>query len=188
MAQAAATTLTFDSISNKKSDVPNGYGGLNWDNVGVLAPSGSNGFANDLHSGNQVAFNEFSTDATISAKHDFAIKSGYFAAGNEDDVTVTFTGYNDGVQVAQMSVVLDEQQTKIKFDPGFSHITQLVISSTNETNPSLAHVAMDDLKVRIHAARSAASTEAVQEHAHHHHDNHVDPAALSGHDAGALVV
>jgi len=69
-ANAVVTVLTFDDVTGANIDlIPDGYGGLNWDNMAVLdAPvlHPGSGYENGLVSGDYVAFNNAELVATVT--------------------------------------------------------------------------------------------------------------------------
>jgi hypothetical protein len=87
---ADATLLTFDSLSTGFSPpptyatIPNGYGGLHWNNFDVIngeTMDASDGYHSGVVSPNNVAFNAYGDPATISvATGVFALNSGYLTA------------------------------------------------------------------------------------------------------------
>src|SRR5205809_526416 len=83
-ASAHAITLTFDDLTTDAfASVPNGYGGLNWQNVSVYNSPTNNGFRYGAVSGQYVANNDFGYEATISASL-FDFTSVYLTAGWND--------------------------------------------------------------------------------------------------------
>lgn len=85
-----ATLLTFDNLSTgfnpppTYAAIPNGYGGLNWDNFGVINGAtidASYGYHSGVVSPNNVAFNIYGDPAAVSvARGVFALNSGYLTA------------------------------------------------------------------------------------------------------------
>ena len=70
---ANATVLTFDDLApltTSPGTIANGYGGLNWTDMGYLNSSqyseATSGYVGGTVSGDYVAFNEFFQVATVS--------------------------------------------------------------------------------------------------------------------------
>ncbi|HTD66196.1 MAG TPA: Ig-like domain-containing protein [Candidatus Limnocylindria bacterium] len=79
--------LTFDDLSPGGNGswiaIPNGYGGLQWNNFGVingLLRPASEGYHRGVVSVSNVAFNLFGDPATISSSIPFDVKSAYLTA------------------------------------------------------------------------------------------------------------
>lgn len=96
---ANSAVLTFDDLPTPgpylEGNVPNGYGGLNWTNMGVHNVSGSpnSGYAVAAVSGSNVAFNYFAGLAVTSgAAFDFV--GAYFTGAWNDGLNINVEGYN----------------------------------------------------------------------------------------------
>jgi hypothetical protein len=111
---ASAAVLTFDNISNVTSGVaiPNGYGGLNWSNFGVVSSVweqtnfGLNGYTYGVVSGPNVAYNMNANEA-IASDGLFTFNSAYFTGAWNDGLNVTVRGYQNSVLVGQTTFVVN---------------------------------------------------------------------------------
>jgi len=112
---ASADVLTFDDVTTGSfGPIPDGYGGLDWDQfyvldpvaVGYLKDGFTSGYHNGLVSGDYVAFNVSAHVATAS-DGGFNFLGAYLTGAWTDDLNVTVTGYDDGVQTYQQTVVAD---------------------------------------------------------------------------------
>jgi hypothetical protein len=102
-------TLTFDSLvdSGFGTPIPDGYGGLTWDNFGVLNTTalanegaGDNGYLNGTVSAPNVAFNEFGNPASFSAvSGTFTLESFDLTAAWNNGLDVLVEGLLNGVVV-----------------------------------------------------------------------------------------
>jgi len=75
-------TLTFDDLSPGEFSIPitNGYGGMQWNNFGVVAGAIGNGYQTGTVSPPNVAFNESGSPASISFTGTFTLKSAYLTS------------------------------------------------------------------------------------------------------------
>ncbi|HEX8234040.1 MAG TPA: hypothetical protein VF559_11940 [Caulobacteraceae bacterium] len=170
--------LDFEGLANN-NDIPDGYFSLKWSNFLSLEPSGSDyigsGYANALHSGDNIAFNNDGAPATFrSPKSDFDFQSGYFAA-IADNTRITFVGFDDSVQVAKRTIVIDNEQTFLRFGHAFNSVDKIKIMTSG------VQLAMDDLKILFEESAPADAAT--------HHTalvNHV-PAELYGNDLYAAA-
>lgn len=88
---ANASIINFDSLSGA-GPVPNGYGGLNWNNFNYLdGPSVGGGYAPGTVSPRNVAFNAFANPALVSDGI-FDLNSAYLTAAWNDNLQVRVTG------------------------------------------------------------------------------------------------
>lgn len=158
------TRITFNHVAPEDTyrDVPDGYRMMEWSNWGAVdedyAP------LSGLHNVNQGPGDDvgFTYDGLTATMHthgaDFDLAGGYFAAVWSAGLTVTFTGYDDGVQVARQRVVLDQSSVHILFKHGFDSIDTLTIKTSGGTdqNPNDGgegdSVCMDNLKVLFEGA------------------------------------
>lgn len=93
--------LTFDTFGDLVT-VPNGYGGLNWNNFETIDGNEYNpsGYGVDMVSTNNVAFNaDQSSPASITSATPFNLFSAYLAAAWNDNLQVEVKGYTGGVLV-----------------------------------------------------------------------------------------
>ena len=97
---APATTLTFDNIPNVfayGSPIPNGYGGLTWNNFYCLdgADSPNTGYDTGMVSSPCVAYNGFGDPASMSGSP-IALNSAYFTGVYNNGLNIQADGYSDG--------------------------------------------------------------------------------------------
>ena len=110
-----ATTVTFDDLPNSGSNlvIPNGYGGLNWNNMYYLNPSigySATGYMNGVVSPSNVAYNGYGSPAdvlSVSSSSPFTFNSAYFTGAWNDGLQVQITGYRNGIQVDQTTVTVN---------------------------------------------------------------------------------
>ena len=121
-AVAQATVLTFDDIApiSNYDQIPNGYGGFNWDNFGYLNGSGTGssltGYDNGRVSGDYVSFNLFGDPALVSDSI-FDFNSAYLTAVWNDGLSITVEGLKSGATLYSKTVVVDTTQpTLVNFD------------------------------------------------------------------------
>jgi hypothetical protein len=85
---ANAEVLTFDDLAT--NSIPNGYGGLQWDNFGnqVNNPVSGSGYETGIVSGLNTAYNRWGNPATFSSAVAFTLNSAFFTGA-----------WNDGLQI-----------------------------------------------------------------------------------------
>jgi hypothetical protein len=153
---AQAITLTFDDITTRYSAlVPNGYGGLNWDDFYVLygrQPSYANsGYDNGTVSGDYAAFNSGAYEATVSDGL-FDFNSIYLTAAWSDGLNIRVRGLNSGTVLYDNVVTVDTTGPTL-FDFNYLGIDQLIFDSFGGvhnpalTNGSGEHFVMDNMTI-----------------------------------------
>jgi len=97
---AEAATLTFDDLPDPYyNTIPNGYGGLQWDNFNYLNTVyntglyGSNGYTFGTISGPRVALNAYGTPASIMSATPFRLNSAYVTGAFNDGLQVEVEGF-----------------------------------------------------------------------------------------------
>jgi hypothetical protein len=152
---ADAATLTFDDINAGQiaAQIPNGYGGVNWDNFYTLDavnfdlnPSGYN---NGLVSNNNVAYNGFANPASISAiSSPFSLVSGYFTGAWNNGLTIDVVGQVAGVNTYFTSFVVDSAKPTLETF-NWSNLSSVTFSSSGGASAGFAgggeHFALDNL-------------------------------------------
>ena len=135
---AHATTIGFDDLASFAT-INNGYNGLNWSNFSVIDhnANGASGYQNGVISLNNVAFNGFGNDASISvASGTFTLNSGYFTAAWNDGLNIDVTGFNSGTQMDQTTLV--ENTSGPKFETfnwsGIDTVTFHSFGGTHDAN------------------------------------------------------
>ena len=142
---ANATVLTFDDLTpltTSPGTIANGYGGLDWTDMGYLNSTsysgGTSGYVGGTVSGDYVAFNEFAEVATVSDGL-FDFNSAYLASAWNDNLSVTVQGFLGGTETYSVTINnLQYSQTQgatatlINFD--FLGIDSLVFTSFGGTD------------------------------------------------------
>jgi len=107
---ANATVLTFDDLTpltTSPGTIANGYGGLDWTDMGYLnSPihnGGTSGYVGGTVSGDYVAFNEFANVATVSDGL-FDFNSAYLASAWNDNLSVTVKGFLGGTETYSVTI------------------------------------------------------------------------------------
>jgi hypothetical protein len=142
-----ATVIGYDDLPSflvSSVPVPDGYAGLNWQNVYVLAGTDlpGTGFQNGVVSPLNAGYGGFSLAAGFSAISGvFTLDSAYFTAGYAAE-TVTVTGYVNGIQVDTQSFAVNTTAPQLETF-GWSGLTS--VSFVGDTY--FAHVVIDDLSV-----------------------------------------
>ncbi|MEH2067090.1 MAG: PEP-CTERM sorting domain-containing protein [Nostoc sp.] len=137
-AVAQATVLTFDDIAPTSSfaDIPNGYGGFNWDNFyyrngSTVIPR--TGYDNGRVSGDYVSFNAGGDPALVSDSI-FDFNSAYLTAAWNDGLSITVEGLNSGATLYSKTVVVDTTQpTLVNFD--YFGVDELRFTSSGGVEP-----------------------------------------------------
>lgn len=133
---AQATVLTFDDISpiDDYASIPNGYGGLDWDNFSYLNSLSipNSGYNNGIVSGNYVAFN-VAGDPAIVGNGVFDFNSAYLTAAWNNSLSITVEGLNNGSSLYSTTVVVDTN-SPILFDFDYRGINELRFTSFGGDN------------------------------------------------------
>lgn len=148
---ASAAVLTFDDItSGFKSEMPESYGGFEWDNMYVINGLPSTGFDNGAVSGDYVAYNGFGSMGASISDGLFDFIGAYFTAAWRNGLNVSLTGKLDGLEKYAMTITVDTTKATW-FDFNFLGIDELVISGYGGTDISdinfenpRTHFAMDN--------------------------------------------
>jgi hypothetical protein len=137
---ASASVISFDDVpgavsTGNNNAVPNGYGGLNWNNMYVLHENyytiiENVGYANGAVSGQWVAYNGYGGMAVTSAGDDFDFIGAYFTAAWYDDNVVTINGFDDGVLKFTIATALSTQ-TPLWVAANFTSIDRLEFTTSN---------------------------------------------------------
>jgi hypothetical protein len=149
---AGATVLTFDDLASTSTyqAIPDGYGGLNWDQMCyVSGPSYNPGSGYDLGrvSGYYVAFNWYE-QVGIVTNGSFDFNGAYLTAAWRNGLNVTVQGFLGSVLQDEMTVVVN-YYAPTWFDFNFFGIDELrFISSGGKVVADLigsgTHFAMDN--------------------------------------------
>ena len=148
---AAYGQLTFDTLSGGDVAVPNGYGGLNWDNFNSLTASGS-AFQNGVVSSPNIIYNVGGNPGTISSSSNpFELISGYASAGSSGPLDLRVDGYYLGVDVITGDLLIDNSMPYFFSASSPVVIDTLVFQATNlttfDTSGPNAEFSLDDLTI-----------------------------------------
>lgn len=147
---ASATTLTFDDISSATIGfIPDGYGGLDWDEMafinGELTYTNS-GYENGTVSGDYVAFNNAEAVATASGTV-FDFNSAYLTGAWNNGLNITVRGFLGASQLYSQTVVVNTTGPTL-FNFNYLGVDRVTFASFGGTNAGLGlggtHFAMDD--------------------------------------------
>jgi len=156
-----ASLFSFDDLPDSFPGyaIPNGYGGLNWDNFYELDGANINayygiaasGYANGVVSPNNVAFNYYGSTAVTSSSSTFSLVSGYFTGAFNNGLTLSVQGYNGSSLIYSQSYTLNAIASQfITFN--MNNITEADFSSYGGYNAGLSYgsgtqFVMDNLTV-----------------------------------------
>jgi PEP-CTERM motif len=141
LSAASAAVLTFDDLTPTSSyaNVPNGYGGLDWTNMGYLNSGSSiyTGSGYDLGrvSGDYVAFNKGGMTAQIS-DGSFDFNDAYFTAAWNNGLNIHAQGLLGGTLVYDVTFQVD-YDNPYWLNANFIGIDELVFDSYGGTNIGL---------------------------------------------------
>jgi hypothetical protein len=147
-----AEVLTFDDVTDAHGDttIPDGYGGFNWDEFGVVYGTGlpGSGYDNGRVSGDYVAFNRKANVATIDDGL-FDFNSAYLTAAWNTGLNIRVQGFVGGnlfPNYDRTVVVNTTGPTLFNFD--YLGINKLVFDSYGGFNADydedVEHFVMDD--------------------------------------------
>jgi len=145
-----ATVLTFDDISAAQTGtIADGYGGLDWDNMGYLNGSShapGSGYDNGTVSGDYVAANLWASVATVSDSL-FDFNGAFFTGAWNDGLNINIQGLNNGSAIFNTTIQVDHYGPTW-FEANFVGIDQLVFNSYGGTHVVTGgageHFAMDN--------------------------------------------
>ncbi|MBX9252529.1 PEP-CTERM sorting domain-containing protein [Desmonostoc muscorum CCALA 125] len=157
--QAQALVLTFDDLPPTDifdgSPIPNGYGGLNWENFYYLTSQtyGNNpsGYLNGTVSSPNVAYNAFGEPASVSTvtlgSGTFNFNSTYLTAAWNNGLSILVEGFLGGITKYATTVTVDTTSpTLFNFD--FLGIDSLKFTSFGGVNAGYdgvgEHFALDN--------------------------------------------
>ena len=106
-AEADTKVLTFEDLGHPTADwmpMPATYAGFNWNNIGLRESDKSDpnlGYDEAAVSGDNVIYNRGGAVGTVSTVDgsEISFEGAYFTAVYVDGLTVTVTGYRDGLQI-----------------------------------------------------------------------------------------
>jgi hypothetical protein len=145
-----AAVVNFDDLSSIGQAVPNGYGGLDWNNFFVLEASPDDGgYAAGTISPANVAYNAYGSPASITSTASFALESAYMTAAWNDGLSVEVFASNKGAPVYSKFFQLSSTSPTL-IDFGSAVIDKITFTSFGGTPHGYAagsgtHFALDDL-------------------------------------------
>lgn len=151
---ATGAVLTFDDISTDEIGIiPDGYGGLYWDEMGYIDGESihpGSGYENGTVSGDYVAYNKSALLATVTEPDVntlFDFNGAYFAGAWNNGLNIHIRGFRNGGVLYDTTILVDATgPTWLQAD--FTGIDQLVLDSFGGTdagfNGSGEHFAMDN--------------------------------------------
>lgn len=157
------TVLTFDETplaNGAEQPIPAGYGGLAWDQTGIYNPDGTWGYA--VKSETNLAFiaeaATFEVDgypspagSPVQVLGDMSLVGGWFSAAQRDHLSITISGYDDGVLVGQIVTSVNMNgPTWIGFDDPndgqrFESIDRLTMNANDGDPSTWDYFGFDDL-------------------------------------------
>jgi hypothetical protein len=151
----AATLLTFDSLPTSEpgdigfAPIPDGYGGLDWGNFGVLnglAVSPDYGYHTGVVSPDNVAFNLFGSPASISiSAGEFDLDSAYLtlALNLDTPLNIQVEGFRG------TTLLYNNTYTEYSTAPGFVNFDYLGVDRVTFITSPPQQFAMDNLTVIV---------------------------------------
>ncbi|MEH1864169.1 MAG: PEP-CTERM sorting domain-containing protein [Nostoc sp.] len=143
--EAQGLVLTFDDLDVTTefdgNQIPNGYGGLNWDNFYYLTTPtyqiNPSGYIFGTVSSPNVAYNLFGDPATVSSVSidggQFDFNSVYLTAAWSNGLNILVEGFSDGITKYATTVTVDTTSpTQFNFD--FLDIDSLKFTSSGGIN------------------------------------------------------
>lgn len=158
--------LNLDTIATgsntQLSTIPNGYGGLNWVNAGIMNSTwervfyGWNGYATALTSGIFVGFNAGAGQMSMSVPigQYFQLNSISLAAAWRNNLALTITATRSGAVIYRTVINLQVTSRTTLYTLKWSGIDKVTFESSGGTiYPNLAgtgtHFAFDDIDITI---------------------------------------
>jgi hypothetical protein len=142
MGQAMATTITFDDLTGNLTNIPDGYGGLNWSEYFYYLngdTEGPSGYETGTVSHPNVAFNAYAYDVSLNTvSGTINLITGEFTSAWDDGNTITVMGYLNGIVVYETEIVTNtEAPILVTFN--WMNINKVTFSSSSQ------HFVLDDL-------------------------------------------
>jgi hypothetical protein len=148
--------INFDDL--RGGGVPDGYRGLNYENVFLIDattyPIRHSGYVNGNTSPPKIAYNAAGDPASLLAPdgETFSVRSLQATPAWNNDLQVVFEGYNGGVRVASYYIVLQGPTVPELIDlDGFENLTELYIVTSGGTDAITGgtgtQVAWDDILI-----------------------------------------
>ncbi|WP_254602561.1 PEPxxWA-CTERM sorting domain-containing protein [Sphingomonas bacterium] len=161
-APSMAAQITFEGLNGfGETEIPDGYSGLNWDNLYSLTASNfaSSGYPASVVSGSNIAFNGFGAPASFSSATPFTLNSGYFTAAFNDGLTVNVSGFI-GAALTYSKVFQVNTSGPSLETFGWAGLTNVVLTSVGGTpragfGGSGTNFALDDLMINAPVSTGA---------------------------------
>lgn len=143
--QALGAVLTFDDLPEhiyNRGTVPNGYGGLNWQNFGYVNPELQaqeiepilrSGYLYGKVSGENVGYNSGGEPAIVTSGSLFNFTGAYLTGAWRNNLTIAVTGFSGGVQKYE-TVVTVNASSPTWFDFNYTGIDGLIFNSFGGTD------------------------------------------------------
>lgn len=137
-ASAGPITLGFDDLVDLQTPIPDGYGGLNWQNMWVVNgdTAGTSGYLNGMVSPDNVAYNNRGNEASVNGPGSFTFDSAYFTAAWNDGLTVTIGGYSGGTKLNETAFTVDTAAPTL-VTLNWAGLDELTFDSSGGTNAGL---------------------------------------------------
>lgn len=136
---AQAVVLTFDDVSGDNiAPIPEGYGGMNWENFSYADSSWNPayegaGYQNGTESGNYVGFNRYGDPGIVKSSSVFDFSSANLTAAWNDGLSITVEGLINGTPRYSNTVVVNTNDSTL-FDFNYLGIDELRFSSVGGVN------------------------------------------------------
>lgn len=111
---ANASVLTFDDLPGPGLvPIPNGYGGLSWNNMyyldGINYSANPSGYQNGVVSPNNVAYNAYGNpaDISVSSSTSFDFIGAFLTGAWNDGLNIEVKGYNGATLLYDTTVVVN---------------------------------------------------------------------------------
>ena len=131
---AQAVVLTFDDVSGDNiAPIPEGYGGMNWENFSYADSSWNPayegaGYQNGTESGNYVGFNRYGDPGIVKSSSVFDFSSANLTAAWNDGLSITVEGLINGTPRYSNTVVVNTNDSTL-FDFNYLGIDELRFSA-----------------------------------------------------------
>lgn len=154
---SVAGTLNFDSGVANETPIPNGYGGLNWDNFYALDAVNyylnPSGYLAGMVSPDFVAFNAYADPAAFSSPIPFNFISAYLTGAWNDGLNIQVQGFLGATLMYDQTVVVNATGPTL-FNFNYLGVDRVYFQSSDGTphdgySGSGGHFAMDNLTVNI---------------------------------------
>jgi hypothetical protein len=152
-AEAFSETLTFDDLSTSLVPVPNGYGGLNWNNFyvvnAVTAESPGSGYQNGIVSASNVVYDGYAKPAAITSSQAFNLDSAYLTAAFDDGLNLEVQGYS-GSDLLYDNTYTVNTEGPLLVDFNYVGVTEVVFTPyINLSEGTSSQLVMDNLTVDV---------------------------------------